>query len=169
MPLWTKLDAPASPVTTYQLNIWVFANRNSQSQRFHSSELQDPIAKKRQGYFFREDNHFGVISLCPNPYSDEDGKYFCILAAGSHGPGTDMAVRVLAKNETVHHRQGKARPVNGGHAITANRPFCFAGRRNCPASARARRTTSLAPIACATSRRRRRVHGSSHAGAEAHP
>lgn len=77
---------------------------------FHNSGFHDPIANKKQGYFFREDNDFGVISLCPNPYADEDGKYFCILAAGSHGPGTDMAVRVLAKNEfeddLSHHPLG---------------------------------------------------------------
>jgi transcriptional regulator with XRE-family HTH domain len=62
---------------------------------FHKYGFIDPVANKEQGYFLMEDNDFGVISLCPNPYSD-GGNYFCILAAGTHGPGTDMAVRVLA-------------------------------------------------------------------------
>jgi transcriptional regulator with XRE-family HTH domain len=72
---------------------------------FHKYGFIDPIANKEQGYFLRDDNDFGIISLCPNPYSD-GGDYFCILAAGIHGPGTDMAVRVLAKDDFREHPLG---------------------------------------------------------------
>ena len=72
---------------------------------FHKYGFIDPIANREQGYFLRDDNDFGVISLCPNPYSDS-GNYFCILAAGIHGPGTDMAVRVLAKDDFREHPLG---------------------------------------------------------------
>ena len=72
---------------------------------FHKYGFVDPVANKEQGYFLRDDNDFGVISLCPNPYSD-GGNYFCILAAGIHGPGTDMAVRVLATDDFKEHPLG---------------------------------------------------------------
>lgn len=72
---------------------------------FHKYGFVDPIANKEQGYFLRDDNDFGVISLCPNPYSN-GGNYFCILAAGIHGPGTDMAVRVLATDDFKEHPLG---------------------------------------------------------------
>lgn len=66
---------------------------------FRRQGFVDPVDTKEQGYFLRDDNDFGVVSLCPNPYSD-GGNYFCILAAGIHAPGTDMAVRVLATDDT---------------------------------------------------------------------
>ena len=65
---------------------------------FHRLGFIDPIANVEQAFFLMDDNDFGVVSLCPNPFADEKnaGNYFCILAAGIHGPGTDMAVRLLA-------------------------------------------------------------------------
>jgi transcriptional regulator with XRE-family HTH domain len=71
---------------------------------FRKPGFIDPVDARLQGFYTRQDNDFGVISLCPNPYSD--GKHFCILAAGIHAPGTDMAVRVLASNDFKDHPLG---------------------------------------------------------------
>jgi transcriptional regulator with XRE-family HTH domain len=78
---------------------------------FHKFGFVDPIANKVQGFFLREDNDFGVISMGANPYSD-GGNYFCILAAGIHAPGSDMAVRVLATDNFKDHPLGGVIEVN---------------------------------------------------------
>jgi DNA-binding XRE family transcriptional regulator len=72
---------------------------------FHRHGFVDPVDTKEQGYFLQDDNDFGVVSMCPNPYS-ENGNYFCILAAGIHGPGTHMAVRLLATDNFKGHPLG---------------------------------------------------------------
>ena len=72
---------------------------------FRKPGFVDPVDTRLQGYFTRQDNDFGVISLCPNPYSD-DSHHFCILVAGIHAPGTDAAVRALATNNFKDHPLG---------------------------------------------------------------
>lgn len=73
---------------------------------FRKAGFLDPVDVKLQGFFLQDDNDFGVISLCPNPYADDPGKYFCILAAGIHAPGTYMALKALADGDFESHPLG---------------------------------------------------------------
>ncbi len=64
----------------------------------------DPAEATVQGFYTR-DNDFGVVSLCPNPYS-ADGSRLCILVAGDRAPGTVMATRMLATGNFEGHPLG---------------------------------------------------------------
>lgn len=72
---------------------------------FRKPGFIDPVAARLEGFFARPHNDFGVISLCPNPYADDE-RHFCIVAAGNRALGTDMAVRVLATNDFKEHPLG---------------------------------------------------------------
>ena len=73
---------------------------------FHTPGFSDPADGQQHGDSPRQDNDFGVVSLCPNPYS-KSGKHMCILVAGIHAPGTDQALRVLATDDF------RERPLGG--------------------------------------------------------
>ena len=72
---------------------------------FHKPGFVDPADAQVHGESPRQDNDFGVISLCPNPYST-NRRHLCILVAGIHAPGTDQALRVLATDDFQEHPLG---------------------------------------------------------------
>ncbi|MGH9968812.1 MAG: helix-turn-helix domain-containing protein, partial [Pyrinomonadaceae bacterium] len=72
---------------------------------FHKPGFIDTADAQQHGESPRQDNDFGVVSLCPNPYS-ESGNHLCILVAGIHAPGTDQALRALATDDFREHPLG---------------------------------------------------------------
>jgi len=46
---------------------------------------------------------FAVVSLGRNPFAKPEDRFYCILAAGVHHPGTAHAVKFLAKREEFEH------------------------------------------------------------------
>lgn len=73
--------------------------------RFRSQGIVDPADGTIQGFAFRANNDFALISLAPNPFADT-ADYICIMVAGIHGPGTAHALKMLAEDNFQEHPFG---------------------------------------------------------------